>query len=133
MKVDMFTKRCKPFGRGRNRIGSVNWLNNTDGIAQVQNTRRLLVVLPKIAMVIAQDNKVMRGGYATIQRVRIEGCAQIHPSWEFVAKTSLQEGRRPKLAKLEHNTESMAVKILHDGVIYFFVVHARKNEGYSFS
>jgi hypothetical protein len=37
-----------------------------------------------------------------------------------------------ELAKFEHNTESMAVRIPHNGVIRFFAVHARNNEKYSF-
>ena len=132
MKADMFPKRCKPFGKRRNREGSVGWWLSKPGVDQAQNTRRLLITLPETARVIPQDNKIMRGGYATIRKVRIEGCTEIHPSWEFAAKTSLQEGQRPAFSKMEHNTESMAVRIPHVGVIRFYIVHARKNEGYSF-
>jgi len=45
---------------------------------------------------------------------------------------SLQKGQRPAFAKMEHNTESMAMRIPHPRVIRFFVVHSKKNEGYSF-
>jgi hypothetical protein len=132
MKADLFTKRCKPFGKRQNRAGSIGWWMSKPGMEQAQNTRRLLIALPETATVIPVNNKIMRGGYATIRRVRIEGCAEIHPSWEFAAKMSLQEGQRPAFAKMEHNTESMAVRIPHAGVIRFFAVHSKKNEGYSF-
>ena len=132
LRADMFIMRCKPFAKKRTREGSLTWWNSSVGVAQVQNTRRHLIALPETTRVIAVDNKIKRGGYATIRKVRIEGCTEIEPFWEFAAKKSLQEGRRTELAKLEHNTESMAVRIPHSGVIRLFAVHATRNEGYTF-
>ena len=132
LRADMFIMKCKPYAKNRNKEGSISWWNSAAGVAQVQSTRRHLIALPETARVIPVDNKIMRGGYATIRKVRIEGCAEIQAFWEFAAKTSLQEGRRPELAKLEHNTESMAVRIPHDGVIRFLAVHTTRNEGYTY-
>lgn len=132
VRVDMFMKRCKAYTSKHNRDGLVGWWRTPAGIAEVSSARRHLIALPETARVISVDNKTRRGGYATIRRVRIEGCAEIPAFWEFAAKMSLQEGRRPELAKMEHNTESMAVRIQHDGVIRFMAVHATKNEGYAY-
>lgn len=132
LKADLFVKRCKPFAKARNRRGSVGWWNGPDGIAEIESRRQHLIALPDTVRVIPQDGIVLKGGYATIRRVRIEGCPGILPYWEFAAKLSNHHRTQPRLAKLEHQNESMAVRIPHPGVIRFNAVHATRNEGYSY-
>lgn len=132
MRGDLFNRRCTPFAKKRNRQGSVGWWNSKEGHVQIAQNMRHLIALPDTASIIPVDNKIMRGGYATIQKVRIQGCSEISESWEFAAKKSLQQGIRPKLAQMEHQNESMAVRIGHPGVIRFIAVHAKMNEGYSY-
>jgi len=74
----------------------------------------------------------MKGRYTTIKRVQIEGCIEIIASWEFATKIYHQEGKEPKLVQLEHQIESMAMRIQYFGVIRFVAIHATKNEGYSY-
>jgi hypothetical protein len=71
----------------------------------------------------------MRGGYATIRKVQVEGCPGILPFWEFAAKKSIHHQTQPQLAKLEHHNETMAARIPHAGVIRFAAVHATNYEG----
>ena len=132
VRVDLFVQRCAPFAKKRNRRGSLGWWNSTEGVEELQRGRRHLIALPETARVIQQDDRIMRGGYATIRRVRIEGCPGIAASWEFAAKKSNHHRTQPQLAKMEHQNESMAVRIPHSGVIRFVAVHATTNEGYSY-
>ncbi|MBE3102861.1 MAG: hypothetical protein IMZ40_01335 [Bacilli bacterium] len=132
LKADLFRSRCAPFAKSHNRIGSIAWWKSNDGVAEDQRNRRHLIALPDTARVISVDNKTMQGGYATIRKVRIEGCPGILPHWEFAAKKSNHYRSRPELAKLEHQNESMAVRIAHPGVIRFAVVHATSYEGYAY-
>jgi hypothetical protein len=78
------------------------------------------------------ENIRRRGGYAIIRRVHIKGVQGIEPWWEFAAKLSNQSQARPSLAKMEHQDESMAMKIPHVGVIRFVTIHAAKYEGYAY-
>ena len=89
-----------------------------------------LIAIPLTARVLECDNVIKRGGYATIRRVCIEGAHGIEQHWEFAAKLSNQWQSRPDLAKLEHQNESMAVRIPHLGVIRFVAIHANKYKGY---
>lgn len=91
-----------------------------------------MIVIPPTARVVAVDNVVRRGGYATIKKVRLEGVSDIIPYWEFAAKLSLNHQTRPDLAKLEHQNESLAVRIPHAGVIRFVAIHPIKYEGYAY-
>jgi hypothetical protein len=132
LKAQLFIGRCAPFAKRRNRRGSLGWWTSDEGLAQLDMGRRHLIALPDTARVIPQDGLMMKGGYAMIRRVRIEGCPGIAPSWEFAAKIYNYHATQPQLAKLEHQNESMAVRIPHSRVIRFVAVHARTNEGYSY-
>ena len=132
VKVDLFVKKCTPFANRRNRQGSIGWWNSHAGLEQRQSNNQYFIPLADTVWVISQDDEVMRGGYGTINRVRIEGCSQIPPFWEFAAKRSLNYMKNPELAKMEHFNEAMAMRIAHPGVIRFVAIHATKYEGYSF-
>jgi hypothetical protein len=132
LRADLFRIRCAPFSRANNRRLSIAWWKSNDGVTELERTRRHLIALPDTARVISVDDKTMRGGYATIRKVRIEGCPGILPHWEFAAKKSIHYRTRPELAKLEHQNESMAVRIPHAGVIRFAAVHATTYEGYAY-
>ena len=99
-------------------------------MAKTPSQRHHLVALPPTAIVILVDNIHRQGGYATIRRVRLEGVPKFKLWWEFVAKKSNQINKRNDLAKMEHQNESMAVTILHVGVIRFAAIHT---ERYAFS
>ena len=116
-KVDLFVKKCTPYANKRNRQGSISWWNSNAGLAQVRSNNQYFIPLADTVRVISQDDKVMRGGYGTIMRVRIEGCSQILPHWEFAAKQSLNYRKNPEIAKMEHFNEAMAMRIAHPGVI----------------
>ena len=91
-----------------------------------------LIAIPPTARVFQCDDVVNRGGYATIRKVRIEGAAGNEWHWELAAKLSNNWQRRPDLAKIEHQNESMAVTIPHSGVIRFVAIHPNKYEGYAY-
>jgi serine/threonine protein kinase len=102
------------------------------GMAKAASQRRHLVALPPTAEVIPMDNIRRQGGYATIWRVRLEEVLEFKLWWEFATKQSNQIDKRNDLAKMEHQNESMALTILHDGVIRFAAIHAERYEGYAF-
>ena len=131
-KADLFVAQMRPFAKNRNRRGSVGWWNSEEGRAADQSRMSHLIALPATARVINVDNVRRKGGYATIRKVRIEGAPGIEPFWEFAAKLSNQAYERPDLAKVEHQNESMAVRIPHPGVIRFAAIHASKYEGYAY-
>ena len=91
-----------------------------------------LIAIPPTARVFQCDDVVKRGGYATIRKVCIERAAGIERHWELAAKLSNNWQRRPDLAKIEHQNESMAVTIPHPGVIRFVAIHPNKYEGYAY-
>ena len=95
LRVQLFIGRCAPFAKRRNRRGSLGWWTSDEGLAELDRGRRHLIALPDTARVIPQDGLIMRGGYATIRRVRIEGCSGISPSWEFAAKISNHHATQP--------------------------------------
>ena len=131
-RAELFVGQCAPFASTRNREGKITWWQTKEGKVQFMEGSRHLIPLPETAEVIRIDNKVIKGGYATIRRVKIRGCPGIPEYWEFAAKLSNMHATQPHLAKIEHQNESMAVRIGHDGVIHFIAVHARRNEGYAF-
>ena len=132
LKVDLFLKKCRPFAQRRNRKGSVAWWRSKEGVAEKHQNQQHFISLPDTVRVICSEDKVMRGGYAEIRRVRIEGCPQIPSFWEFAAKRSLNHRTNPELARVEHFNEVMAMRIPHPGVIRFVAVHGTANEGYSY-
>ena len=132
LKVDLFIKKCRPFAQRKNRKASIAWWRSEEGVAHNQRNQQHFISLPDTVRVICSEDKVMRGGYAEIRRVRIEGCPQIPSFWEFAAKRSLNHRTNPELARLEHFNEVMAMRIPHPGVIRFVAVHGTANEGYSY-
>ena len=132
LKADLFVAQMRPFAKNRNRCGSVGWWNSEEGRHEDHIRMAYLIAIPPTARVINIDNVARKGGYATICRVRIEGAPGILPFWEFAAKLSNQWQERPDLAKVEHQNESMAVRIPHPGVIRFVAIHADKYEGYTY-
>lgn len=132
LKADLFVAQMRPFAKNRNRRGSVGWWNSEEGRQEDHVRMAHLIAIPSTAMVIDVDNVKRRGGYATIRKVRIEGARGIEAFWEFAAKLSNQWQERPDLAKLEHQNESLAVRIPHPGVIRFVAIHADKYEGYAY-
>ena len=132
LKADLFETLMRPFAKNRNRQGSVGWWNSHEGRSNVRLLTSHLIALPSTAIVTEVNNVVKRGGFATIRKVRIEGGPGIERFWEFAAKRSNQWQRRPDLARLEHQNESMAVAISHPGVIKFVAIHSSKYEGYAF-
>jgi hypothetical protein len=79
--------------------------------------RRRLIALPDKARMIAVNNHIMRGGYATIRMVCIEGTPGIEAFREFATEISNQNLTRPDPVILEHQNKSMAMTIPHAGVI----------------
>jgi len=132
LKVDLFNSRMAPFSKSRNKKGSLDWWSSAEGLAELHNRARYVIALPSWACMIAVDDKVMKGGYATIQRVRIEGCNLIPTHWKFAAKKSNHHNSNPQIAMMEYQNESMAVRIPHAGVIRFAAMHAVESEGYSY-
>lgn len=132
LKADLFVAQMRPFSKNRNRIGSIGWWKSDEGMRQDQYRMAHLIAIPPTAKIIQVDNFSRRGGYATIRKVRIEGASGIEPHWEFAAKLSNQWQTRPDLAKIEHQNESLAVRISHPGVIRFAAIHATKYEGYAY-
>jgi hypothetical protein len=132
LKADLFVGLMRPFAKSTNRKGSIGWWNSSAGKIEEDSRRQHLVALPETATVIELERRTLRGGYATIKRVRIEGAPGIERHWEFAAKLSNQHATRPDLAKLEHQNESMAVRIPHPGVIRYVAIHAQKYEGYAY-
>ena len=132
MKVDLFLAQIRPYAKNRNRRGSVGWWNSEEGKQEDRLRMGQLIAIPVTARVIDVDNAARRGGYATIRKVRIEGAPGIEPYWEFAAKLSNQWQSRPDLAKMEHQNESMVVRIPHPGIIRFAAIHAEKYEGYAY-
>jgi len=55
----------------------MGWWAIANGVTELAKTRHHLIALLDIALVIPQDGKIKKGGYATIRRVRIEGCLEI--------------------------------------------------------
>ena len=76
------------------------------------------------------DDKVLRGGYATIQRVCIEGGLNISAVWEFAAKRPFNHEIRLDLARVDHKNKSLALRIAYSGVICFVAIHHKDHEGY---
>ena len=132
LKADLFVSQMRPFAKNRNRRGSMEWWNSEEGRQEDHVRMAHLIALPATARVVNVDNVARRGGYATISRVRIEGAPGIEPFWEFAAKLSNQWQTRPDLAIVEHQNESLAVRIPHPGVIRFVAIHAEKHEGYAY-
>lgn len=90
-KAALFRDWCTPFAKRRKRVKSLPWWNSDDGVAEVNKGRRHSIALLDMAHVIQMDEKTMRGSYAMIQKVRIEGCLNILPHWEFAAKKSIHQ------------------------------------------
>jgi hypothetical protein len=132
LKADLFVGLMRPFAKSTNRKGSIGWWNSSAGKIEEESRRQNLIALPETARVIELERKTLRGRYATIKRVQIEGAPGIERHWEFAAKLSIQHATRPDLAKLEHQNESMALRISHPGVIRYVAIHASKYEGYAF-
>ena len=132
LKVELFVELMRPFAKRKNRKDSITSWNSTTGGFEERLMRQQLVALPETATVVELERRTLRGGYATIKRVRIEGAPGIERHWEFAAKLSNQQSTRPDLAKLEHQNESMAVRISHPGVIRYVAIHAHKYEGYAY-
>jgi hypothetical protein len=101
----------------------MDWWNLGVQRIEAELQRHYLIALPDMARMIAVDNCSTRGGYATINKVPIEGALGIEPFWEFSVKISNQNLTRSYLAKLEHQYESMAVTIPHVGVIQYVAIH----------
>jgi hypothetical protein len=101
------------------------------GMAEATSQMHHLVASPSTARVILVDDIHRQGGYATIRRVRLEGVPEFQSWWEFAAKQSNQIDRRPNLAKMEYQNESVAVMIPHLGVIKFAAIYAEIYEGYA--
>lgn len=78
---------------------------------------------------VQQLDAPKQGGYGTIRRVRIVGDQFIPPSWELAGKTPRETNA--ELAKVQHNNEALAVKFHHFGIIKYFALHPRRNEGYT--
>ena len=132
LKAELFVGLMKPFAKSKQRKESIGWWNSCAGKFEEKLMRQHLVALPETATVIELERRALKGGYATIKRVRIEGAPGLEPHWEFAAKLSNQQWTRPDLAKLEHQNESMAVRIQHPGVIRYTAIHPQKYEGYSY-
>lgn len=132
LKADLFVAQMKPFAKNRNRRGSVGWWDSAEGHQEDLLRQAHLIAIPPTARVVPVDNVMRKGGYATIRKVRIEGAPGIEPFWEFAAKLSNQSETRPDLAKLEHQNESMAVRIPHPGVIRYVAIHPDQYEGYAY-
>ena len=129
--AELFQKLMQPLGSARHRCALVNWWDSPLGLEteMVLQQKSQLVDLEK-AIVRPLNNKVLRGGYATIRRVRIDGALNISPVWEFAAKRPLNYDIWPKLARVDHNNKSLAVRIAHPGVICFVAIHHKDYVGY---
>ena len=131
LKAELFQKLMQPMGSRRHRRASISWWDSPIGMeTEMALRRQSLIVISNTAIVRPLDTKVLRGGYATIKRVRIEGAINISPVWEFAAKRPLNHDIRPDLARVDHNNESLAVRIPHPGVIRFVAIHHKDYEGY---
>jgi hypothetical protein len=131
-RSDLLAKRLQQFTKSHNQARSIAWWRSTAGMVEVASQMRHLVALPSTARVIPMDDIRRRGGYATIRRVHLEGVPEVQSWWEFAAKQSNQIDRRPDLAKMEHQNESMAMTIPHPCVIKFAAIHAEIYEGYAY-
>jgi hypothetical protein len=131
-RSDLLAKHLQQFTKSHNRARSIAWWWSMAGMAEAALQIRHLVALPSTARVIPMDNIRRRGGYATIWRVRLEGVPEFQSWWEFAAKQSNQIDKRPDLAKMEHQNESMVVTIPHPCVIKFAAIHAEIHEGYAY-
>ena len=131
LKADIFVAQMKPFAKSRNCRGSIGWWSSDQG-RRVDHARMAhLIAIPPTARVFQCNEVVKRGGYA-IRKVRIEGAPGIERHWELAAKLSNNWQRRPDLATIEHQNESMAVTIPHPGIIRFVAIHPNKYEGYAY-
>ena len=88
LKADLFIGLMRPFAKSTNRKGSIGWWNSSAGRIEEDSRRHHLIALPEIANVIELERRTLRGGYATIKRVRIERAPGIERHWEFAAKFS---------------------------------------------
>ena len=119
LKADIFVAQMRPFAKSKNRRGSIGWWSSDQGRREDHARMAHLIAIPPTALVFQCDDIVKRGRYATIRKVRIEGAPGIEQHWELAAKLSNNWQRRPDLAKIEHQNESMAVTIPHPDVIRF--------------
>ena len=132
-KADCFQRLMAPLSSRKHRRCSVQWWDSPIGReTEISLRNRNLIVLTDYAIVHYLDKKVQRGGYATIRRVRIEANPEIPPFWEFAEKRPLNWSMRPDLARVDHNNESLAIRIPHNGVIRFMAIHQREHVGYMY-
>jgi hypothetical protein len=131
-KADDFVGLMKPYTLRRQRRQQIGWWRDVPGGFEELMKNKLVHALPATANVIEVEHTSLKGAYATVKRVRIEGAPGLEPHWEFAAKLSKQARTRPDLAKLEHQNETMAVRIEHPGVIRYVAIHASKYEGYAY-
>ncbi|KAG0621197.1 hypothetical protein M758_3G001500 [Ceratodon purpureus] len=129
-RADCFSTQMRAFSKNTHRLGSGAWWRSFEGRQADIHRMTQLIIVPNTASVIPVDKTRMKGRYGTITKVRLEGVPTIEPYWEFAAKTSNQLSTRPELAKLEHMNESLAIRILHPGVIRFVAIHSTKMQGY---
>ncbi|KAG0571933.1 hypothetical protein KC19_VG055000 [Ceratodon purpureus] len=132
-KADCFTRLMAPLSSRKHRRASITWWNSPIGMETAADLRkRHLTILADFAIFYYLDKEVQRGGYATIRRVRFEGNPEIPPYWEFAEKRPLNWSMRPDLARVDHNNESLAIRIPHPGVIRFMAIHQLEHVGFMF-
>jgi hypothetical protein len=131
-KADSFVKLMKPYSFGRQRNQNIGWWRHVAGGSEELMKNKLVHALPATANVIEVEHTSLKGAYATVKRVRIEGAPGFELHWEFAAKLSKQWKTRPDLARLEHQNETMAVRIDHPGVVRYVAIHPSKYEGYAY-
>ena len=112
LKAELFQILMQPMGSARHQCASINWWDSPLGWeTEMVIRRQSLIVLYDTATVWPLDDKVLRGGYATIWRVRIEQVHKISSVWEFVAERPLNFDIWSDLARVDHKNKALAVKI----------------------